>query len=174
MALIDKMHDMYKNDPVSIYITGILESAAENIEKGERELDKNRLLGFADFYLGIFEKELGLVGEGSDSDRRTAVKVKLLTRGEVSLEGAAKICEEYIKWHRFTYSAKDRELIIEFGEDENTEVINGLFSTLEEYLPAHILLSGKYFIRTHGEAADYTHGYMRSYTHAEIRKRTII
>ena len=172
--LIDKMHEMYKNDVVTEDVMAALEAAVKKAGEQGRDIDKNRLLEFADFYLYQIEKELGLPSEGSFSERRAAVKVKLLTRGEVSLEGAGHICDEYIKWHRFTYSAEGRSLMVEVGEDEAKEIIAGLMKVLEDYLPAHILIGYKYFIRMHKEVGEYTHGHLRKFTHAELRKRTIL
>ena len=54
--LQSKMHEMYKDDIVTKDITGIIEKILQVQEKRVTELDQQRLLGYATWFLDNIEK----------------------------------------------------------------------------------------------------------------------
>lgn len=173
------MHEMYLNDQVTIDITDSIEGIIEALSGDIDEIYRERLLNFAEYYLGVMEKELG-IGDlsGSLEDRRNRVRAALLSRGAVNLQGAIQIGEALLGWADGEYYPL-KFLYVPYAEKTSvTESdIEGYLTALREYLPAHILIGDlEYYQRTHGEikTAKLTHGEMAAYTQEEIQYKVEI
>lgn len=174
MSLLSKMHEMYAHDDVSIYICGLLEKYLEDVKGYLNEVECNRFLEFATFYLVQKEKELGLLGGNlSLEERWNNVRAKLLGRGHLSLEGALAIVKSYSpNGCEAEYRAQDSVLFVTVENTVSEGELEALREALQEYLPAHILIwDFDVHINTYGEisSAKRTQGELGAYTQEDMR-----
>ena len=169
--LQSKMHEMYKDDIVTKDITGIIEKILQVQEKRVTELDQQRLLGYATWFLDNIEKELGITDkEDTIKKRRNVVRQKLLTRGKVNLAGVEQICSNYLSYYKINYEPKKYILHIVVGNITDEKLIK-LQQALRAYVPAHILLDYSNYARTHRELQAYTHEQLHNYRHIDLREK---
>lgn len=169
--LQNKMHEMYKDDIVTKDITGIIEKILQGQEKRVTELDQQRLLGYATWFLDNIEKELGITDkEDTIKKRRNVVRQKLLTRGKVNIVGVEQICSNYLSYYKINYEPKKYILHIVVGNIAEEKLIK-LQQALRAYVPAHILLDYSNYARTHRELQAYTHEQLHNYRHIELREK---
>ena len=90
--LIDKMHEMYLGDRVTIDITKTLDIILQEQEKNLTDIEKQKLLNYATWFLENIEKDLGIAEkEITEKSRRNTVRQRLLTRSKVTLKGIKQI-----------------------------------------------------------------------------------
>lgn len=72
--LQSKMHEMYKDDIVTKDITGVIGKILQEQEKRVTELDQQRLLGYATWFLDNIEKEYATYKiEKSDNEKNKEI-----------------------------------------------------------------------------------------------------
>lgn len=162
MDLLSKMHEMYSRDNVSIYVCDLLEKFLTKVNRDLNEIEYNRFLEFATFYLIQKEKELGLfAGSLSLKERWDNVRRKLLSRGHLSLEGAKSVVLIYSpEGAELTYSAIDSTLFVTVENSVSRENLLKLREALTDYLPAHILIwDFETHMNTHGDIEEGKRAY---------------
>lgn len=174
MALIDKVHRMYRKDRVTNDIFAAIEKYCGNTERDINDIEKQGLLNFATWYLDVIEGELGITDkEPTLEGRRGEVKVKLFQRSKVSMENVVLMCRNYTNYVKAYYDADKYTITIETEKSIAKRSLQKMQEQLREYVPAHILLKYTYFGRTHGQMNEsgFTHEYLHSFTHEQIREK---
>lgn len=173
--LIEKIHDMYKNDKVTLDIFTAIEKMMNELESDIAELERQRLLDFASWYIECIESELGINEKADTLEKRcNEVRRKLLTRGKVSLSCVEELIKDY-SYHKVVYNATKYELVISLALSEIDKVeLDKLQKELRAYLPAHILISYKDRGRTHDELSAYTHQELSKFTHQELNEKGVL
>lgn len=169
--LIDKMHEMYLCDRVTIDITKTLDIILQEQEKNLTDIEKQNLLNYATWFLENIEKDLGIAEkEITEKSRRNTVRQRLLTRSKVTLKGIKQICSDYLNNYNVEYMPKKYIVHIIYGEITE-EKLRKLQKMLRAYIPAHILITYSNYARTHKELSSFTHTKLSSFTHQELREK---
>lgn len=175
MSLTDKVHEMYKNDRVTIDILDACGKLLTEIDNNVTDIERQRLLNFSTWYLEQIENELGITEKESTFEKRCdTVRVKLLTRGKVSIENVLAMCKNYASYAKVSYNAKAFTIDITISKDITVDDLNKLKNEVRAYVPAHILINYAAYARTHGELRAFTHGELSKYTHEEIREKGVL
>lgn len=175
MSLIDKVHEMYKNDKVTKDILGACEKLLTELENSITDIERQRLLNFTTWYLEQIENELAITEKESTFEKRCdAVRVKLLTRGRVSIDNVIEMCRNYADYAKVVYNAKAFTINITLSKDITASNLNKLKNEVRAYVPAHILIEYADYARTHGELKAFTHQKLSEYTHGEIRDKGVL
>ena len=173
--MINKMHEMYINDKVTIDILAAvgkyLNKLAENID----EIARQRLLNYCTWYLDIIEAELGITEKDSEFTKRCdTVRIKLMTRGKVCVEKVKNMCDNYVSYSKVIYSAEERMIYITLSNDITDGDRASLEKEIRAYVPAHILIVYSEYGRTHQELGAYTHEALGEFTHQELREKGVL
>lgn len=175
MSLIDKVHEMYKNDRVTIDILNVCQRFLDEIGENIADIERQRLLNFSTWYLEVIENELDIREKESTFEKRCdAVRVKLLTRGRVSVENVTEMCRNYADYAKVVYNAEAFTINITLSSDITEEELNRLKKEVRAYVPAHILVVYGEYARTHGELKAFTHQKLGEYTHGELREKGVL
>lgn len=175
MSLIDKVHEMYKDDKVTIDILGACEKILDELGANVTDIERQRLLNFSTWYLDQIENELGITEKESTFEKRCdTVRVKLLTRGRVSIDNVLEMCKNYAVNAKVAYNAKEFTINITLSKDITAGNLNKLKNEVRAYVPAHILINYAEYARTHGELKAFTHQELSKYTHEEIREKGVL
>ncbi len=173
--MINKMHEMYTNDKVTIDILAAVGKYLDKITENIDEIARQRLLNYCTWYLDIIEAELGITEKDSEFTKRCdTVRIKLMTRGKVCVEKVKNMCDNYVSYSKVVYSAEERMIYITLSNDITDGDRARLEGELRDYLPAHILIVYKKYGRTHEELGDYTHEELGAFTHRELREKGVL
>jgi hypothetical protein len=163
---------MYQKDRVTIDIFDSVEKMFTKLEDDLADIEKQRLLNYATWYLELIEGELGITEKAETlEERREDVRLHLLTRGKVCIENVTKICKKYAEYADVKYSAETYKMQVVLNGDIPEADLAKLKDQLRAYVPAHILIGYSVYARTHGEMQEYTHEYLHNYTHGEITEK---
>lgn len=174
MELINKLHEMYRNDRVSSDILNVIEKYLQRINSCVSDIERQRLLNFTTWFLDRIESEFGIAVVDDDYLKRCeAVKIKLFTQNKVSLQGVEVICKKYAERADIYYYATEYRLNVVIGGITENNLLK-MQNELRQYVPAHILLDYNDYIRTHEEMEDFTHEYLENYNHEEIISKSQI
>lgn len=165
MKLIDKISEMYKNDKVSLDIFNSIENILTELADCVNNIERQRLLNYSTWYLENIEAELGITEAAEFEERCKIVKLKLLTRGKVSVQGAEEICKGFVTYVKTVYSAEKFTLNITLGKINNVD-FDKLKREIRNYIPAHIFVTYATYQRSHQE--------LSTYTHQELREKDIL
>lgn len=173
--MINKVHQMYKNDRVTrdiLEATGkYITELAENIN----EIARQRLLNYTTWYLEVIEAELGIADKDSDfTNRCDTVRMKLMTRGKVCVEKVKNMCDNYASYSKVIYNAEERTIYITLSNDIAEGDRLRLEKEVRAYVPAHILIIYSEYGRTHQELGTYTHQELGAFTHQELREKGVL
>lgn len=172
MKLIYKLHEMYHKDKVTIDLLNAIEMALSEIKTDVDDVERQRLLNYATWFVDYIENDLGILPQGDYQKRREAVKVKLFTNSKVSIAGAKAILEKFTDGRiDIIYDARGRILTV-ITEFTMPDVA---VRELRRYIPAHILIKYVDYIRTHSELNNiFTHNMLKSFTYNELREKGIL
>ena len=149
--LINKLHKMYYRDKVTLDILIAFEKILQKIENDVEEIEAQRLLSSATWYLGLLEKELGLQSIGTLQERRNEIYIKLLSDEKASLEGMKRICEVYTDEYMVDYDYSKATVTATLSKAVIDEVGQKIYNALRVYIPAHIYIGIMLYQGTHGE-----------------------
>lgn len=175
MSLINKVHEMYKDDRVAIDILEACEKILDELGGNVTDIERQRLLNFSTWYLEQIENELAITEKESTFEKRCdTVRVKLLTRGKVSIDNVLEMCRNYASFAKVIYNAKAFTINITLSKDITADNLSKLKKEVRAYVPAHILINYADYARTHGELKAFTHEQLSKYTHEEIREKGVL
>lgn len=171
--LINKLHKMYYKDKVTLDVFIAIEKILHKIEDDVGELEDQRLLSSATFYIELLEKELGLQSIGTLQERRNNIYARLLSEEKASLEGMRRICQVYTDEYIVDYDYDKATVTLTLSKAVIDKVGQKIYNELRAYIPAHIYIGVKMYQRTHGEIKrmGYTYGFLKRFTHEEIRDK---
>lgn len=165
--MIEKMHEMYKYDKVTIDILKAVQVWVDEITGNLNDIEQQRLLDYTSWYLIQFENELGIKSDNNLDKRHINVRNKLLTRGKVWVDGVADMCSSCFDSFTITYKADEYCLYIISDEGPNDE----LKDDIRAYVPAHIYIVHVDFLRVWQEAEIFTWGNVEKIFWSDLREK---
>lgn len=173
--MINKVHQMYKNDRVTRDILEAVSKYITELAENINEIARQRLLNYSTWYLDVIEGELGITEKEDTFEKRCdTVRMKLLTRGKVCVEGVMAICDNYVSYSKIIYSAGRYTLDVILSNEVTEDNRKKLERELRAYIPAHILINYYDYGRTHQELGVFTHQKLEEFTHSELREKGIL
>lgn len=128
----------------------------------------------ADFSLGRWENELGLVVNNSDDldFRRSRIRSKLRGSGTVTVRLIQNVAESFANGQveiveRPAAFRFEVHFVSTIGRPPNLE---DLAAAIEDIKPAHLAYSFIFTYRTYGELEAYTYGELEAFTYEQLRE----
>lgn len=139
------------------------------VEDLRNQLDVNT----ATWGLDLYEKELGYVGMGTYTERRSLIKSKWRGLGKFDaalIKVVAKAYQNGSVEPGFSASVINVKYTDIGGVPSNFLAFEAV---LEELKPAHLALTFEFLYARYSELTTYTHSHLAGYTHDQIRNKAV-
>lgn len=175
--LISYLPNYYKNSAVMIQLMGANEIELQTIDDKLTNVLDQYLIGSADTAIARWEKEFNIpIDESKPLDQRRSI---LLAK----LRGAGTTTAQLIKSTALAYT--NGEVEIEDNATTNTVVIrfisivglpaniDDLKTSIDDIVPAHLLIEWEYKYNTHADLSQYTHAHLSLFTYEQLRSSDV-
>jgi len=136
--MIDLIHKIYRNDKVTLDLINALNKRLNFAEDKINDLYKQIFLDYADWYLGLKEKEMSAVNKLNDiNQRRNYIKTRLLGTGTATKKMLESTINS-VNGVTVDISFKNMSVLMNFIKAENNKLITFSKNTLAEIIPYHL------------------------------------
>lgn len=173
MELIKLLPDYYAENGTMNTLQAILSEQVDGLDVGMYKMIDNCFVESASDTLSRYERLLGLFPDAAKSDRyrRERIRAKMSGTGTTTASLIRSIAESYTNAEvDLTEVFEDYKIIVRFiGTSGIPGNMSDIKQTIEEAVPAHLMVLYDYIFNTYGAVGTFTHAALSEYTHERIR-----